>query len=79
MQQARRAGGDIECAEDRHGTVQRLRIRQVVILAGRGLQAGEAAVMLRLLERHLKRGGLAVLTSHQSVELKHGLRTLLLS
>ena len=43
------------------------------------LDAAGVALVLRLLERHLRRGGLAVLTSHQTVGLKQGLRKLVLS
>lgn len=43
------------------------------------LDASGVALVKRLLEEHAARGGLAVLTSHQAVELRSGLSTLALA
>lgn len=43
------------------------------------LDVSGVALVQRLLEDHAERGGLAVLTSHQAVELRHGLTRLTLA
>lgn len=43
------------------------------------LDAAGIRLVLRLMDRHLLHGGLVVLTSHQAIELRQGLRRLVLS